>query len=213
MNDSLQAPAPGTVLTARAVHKTYFIGQRKVEVLRGIDLLVERGEFLALRGASGTGKSTLLHLLGGLDLPDAGEIIFDSANLRSLSSAALSRLRNRRVGFIFQAYHLLPELTALENVALPARMARISPRTPTCAAVIYWNGSVWASGWSIGLPNPRLILAVTNRDRGKYGDSKSMPIQKAERTAKYPNHAKNPILSRGSRGSRFKKKFLRRGFG
>jgi lipoprotein-releasing system ATP-binding protein len=126
MNDSLQAPAPGTVLTARAVHKTYFIGQRKVEVLRGIDLTVERGEFLALRGASGTGKSTLLHLLGGLDLPDDGEIIFDSANLRSLSSAALSRLRNRRVGFIFQAYHLLPELTALENVALPARMARIS---------------------------------------------------------------------------------------
>jgi ABC-type lipoprotein export system ATPase subunit len=126
MNDALPTPPPGAVLTARAVHKTYLIGQRKVEVLRGIDLSVERGEFLALRGASGTGKSTLLHLLGGLDLPDSGDIIFDSANLRSLAPAALSRLRNRRIGFIFQAYHLLPELTALENVALPARMARIA---------------------------------------------------------------------------------------
>jgi ABC-type lipoprotein export system ATPase subunit len=126
MSDPLPAPDPGTVLAARAVHKTYRIGQRSLEVLRGIDLSVERGEFLALRGASGTGKSTLLHLLGGLDLPDSGEILFDGSNLRALPSAALARLRNRRIGFIFQAYHLLPELSALENVALPARMARIS---------------------------------------------------------------------------------------
>jgi ABC-type lipoprotein export system ATPase subunit len=87
---------------------------------------VERGEFLALRGASGAGKSTLLHLLGGLDLPSAGEIIFDGSDLRALPASALARHRNRRVGFVFQAYHLLPELSALENVALPARMARLS---------------------------------------------------------------------------------------
>jgi ABC-type lipoprotein export system ATPase subunit len=134
MNDPLQATAPGAILTARAIHKTYRIGQRKVEVLRNIDLTVERGEFLALRGASGTGKSTLLHLLGGLDLPDAGEIIFDSNNLGKLSSTALSRLRNRRVGFVFQAYHLLPELTALENVTLPARMARLASEDATARA-------------------------------------------------------------------------------
>src|SRR5271154_4802228 len=114
------------LITARDLHKSYPVGKRTLEVLRGIDLAVGRGEFLALRGASGAGKSTLLHLLGGLDLPNAGEITFDGTDLRALSSSELAQWRNRRVGFIFQAYHLLPELSALENVALPARLARIS---------------------------------------------------------------------------------------
>jgi ABC-type lipoprotein export system ATPase subunit len=113
------------ILTARGVRKSYLMGRRWLEVLRDVELTVRRGEFLALRGASGAGKSTLLHLLGGLDLPNAGEIIFDGADLRALPARALARLRNRRVGFVFQAYHLLPELSALENVALPARMARL----------------------------------------------------------------------------------------
>jgi ABC-type lipoprotein export system ATPase subunit len=121
-----KASAKGAILIARGVHKSYLMGKGPVEVLRGIDLQVETGEFLALRGASGTGKSTLLHLLGGLDSPNSGEIIFDGSDLRALAPGALARLRNRRVGFVFQAYHLLPELSALENVALPARMARIS---------------------------------------------------------------------------------------
>jgi ABC-type lipoprotein export system ATPase subunit len=131
MNDAPPQPPPdvpdappGPILDARDVRKSYLMGGRPLEVLRDIQLTVGRGEFLALRGASGAGKSTLLHLLGGLDLPGGGEIIFDGSNLRSLSSRALARLRNRRVGFVFQAYHLLPELSALENVALPARMAR-----------------------------------------------------------------------------------------
>jgi len=114
------------VLIARNLRKTYVIGRRNLDVLREINLTVQRGEFLALRGASGAGKSTLLHLLGGLDLPNQGEIIFDGINLLQLSSTALARMRNRRVGFIFQAYHLLPELSALENVLLPARMARMA---------------------------------------------------------------------------------------
>jgi len=113
------------LVRARGLHKSYPVGKRTLEVLRGIDLEVARGEFLALRGASGAGKSTLLHLLGGLDLPNAGEITFDGTVLRALSARALAQWRNRRVGFIFQAYHLLPELSALENVALPARLARI----------------------------------------------------------------------------------------
>ena len=113
------------LLRARGLHKTYYLGRTTLEVLRGVDLDVARGEFTALRGASGTGKSTLLHLLGGLDQPSAGEIWFDGEPLGKLSSSALVKLRNRRVGFIFQAYHLLPELTALENVCLPARMARV----------------------------------------------------------------------------------------
>ncbi|HYV25949.1 MAG TPA: ABC transporter ATP-binding protein [Candidatus Eisenbacteria bacterium] len=100
------------------------MGRRTLEVLRGVSLDVERGEFLALRGASGAGKSTLLHLLGGLDSPNRGQIIFAGSDLAALPSLALSHLRNTKVGFIFQAYYLLPELTALENVCLPARMAR-----------------------------------------------------------------------------------------
>jgi len=123
------APAPGQpMLVVRGVRKSYLMGRRWIEVLRGVDLSVQHGEFLALRGASGAGKSTLLHLLGGLDLPNKGEIIFDGANLRGLAASALARLRNRRVGFVFQAYHLLPELSALENVGLPARMARMGGR-------------------------------------------------------------------------------------
>ena len=121
------APNPAPLVTARGLRKSYLMGKRTLEVLRDIDLVVARGEFLALRGASGAGKSTLLHLLGGLDLPNAGEISFDGTDLRSLSARDLAEWRNRRVGFIFQAYHLLPELSALENVALPARVARTAP--------------------------------------------------------------------------------------
>src|SRR5450432_3003175 len=114
------------LLRARALTKTYTMGKRSLEVLRGVDLTVARGEFLALRGASGAGKSTLLHLIGGLDSPNAGEIFFKNQNLAKFSESELTQFRNRRVGFVFQAYHLLPELTALENVCLPARVARIS---------------------------------------------------------------------------------------
>jgi ABC-type lipoprotein export system ATPase subunit len=117
------------LLSARGLSKSYAMGRRTLEVLRSVDLDVARGEFLALRGASGAGKSTLLHLMGGLDSPNAGEIRFAGQNLASFSESELTHFRNRRVGFVFQAYHLLPELTALENVCLPARVARISAGT------------------------------------------------------------------------------------
>jgi len=117
------------LLSARGLSKSYAMGRRTLEVLRGVNLDVSRGEFLALRGASGAGKSTLLHLIGGLDSPNAGEIRFDGQNLAAFSESQLTHFRNRRVGFVFQAYHLLPELTALENVCLPARVARISADT------------------------------------------------------------------------------------
>ena len=113
-------------LVAKNAGKTYMLGKRALEVLRGINLEINRGDFLALRGASGAGKSTLLHLLGGLDFPDPGEIHSQGRALHSLSRDDLARWRNREVGFIFQAYYLLPELDALENVCLPARMARTS---------------------------------------------------------------------------------------
>ena len=118
----------GALLIARDVHKSYTMGKRTLEVLRGVSLTINRSEFLALRGASGAGKSTLLHLLGGLDAPNAGEIVFAGQKLTNLNGASRSRWRNQKVGFIFQAYHLLPELDALENVCLPARLARVGAR-------------------------------------------------------------------------------------
>jgi ABC-type lipoprotein export system ATPase subunit len=121
--DEMALPEP--LLEARDVHKTYKMGRRSLEVLRGVSLRVHRGDFLALRGASGAGKSTLLHLLGGLDAPNAGEIWFDGKDIAHMSGLARARLRNKKVGFIFQAYLLFPELDALENVCLPARMARM----------------------------------------------------------------------------------------
>ncbi len=117
------------LLSIRRVTKTYKIVKRTLEVLRGVDLEIGRGEFLALRGASGAGKSTLLHLIGGLDSPNSGEILFDDRDIAKFSEADLAHFRNRRVGFVFQAYHLLPELTALENACLPARIGRISVET------------------------------------------------------------------------------------
>jgi predicted ABC-type transport system involved in lysophospholipase L1 biosynthesis ATPase subunit len=113
------------LFSARGVFKTFTLGRRSIEVLRGVDLNVQRGEFLALSGASGAGKSTLLHLLGGLDVPNRGEIWLGNRNLARLGDITLTRVRNRTIGFVFQAYHLLPELDAFENVILPARIARM----------------------------------------------------------------------------------------
>jgi len=114
------------LLSACGLKKTYVIGRRTLEVLRGVDVAIARGDFVALRGASGTGKSTLLHLVGGLDTPNAGGIFFAGQNIARFSESELTHFRNHRVGFVFQSYHLLPELTALENVCLPARVARVA---------------------------------------------------------------------------------------
>lgn len=113
------------LLSAHGIHKTYLLGKRALEVLRGVDVELRCGDFLALRGASGAGKSTLLYLLGGLDTPNRGEVWLAGRNLATLSRRELAQVRNEEVGFIFQAYYLLPELDALENVCLPARMARV----------------------------------------------------------------------------------------
>jgi ABC-type lipoprotein export system ATPase subunit len=115
------------LVAARAVSKTYEMGRRSLTVLRELNLTVARGAFVALRGASGAGKSTLLHLLGGLDTPDQGEIWFGGTNVAELRAGELAHLRNAKIGFVFQSYHLMPELDALENVCLPARIARVSP--------------------------------------------------------------------------------------
>ncbi|MBW3598335.1 MAG: ABC transporter ATP-binding protein [Planctomycetes bacterium] len=111
------------MLAARNLVKSYRKGAIEVPVLKGVDLDVGRGEFLSIVGQSGSGKSTLLHLLGTLDAPDAGEIRFEDRRIDNLPSRARDAVRNQHVGMIFQFYHLLPELTTLENVLAPRMIA------------------------------------------------------------------------------------------
>ena len=107
-------------LTAKDIHRSFKIGSRKIEVLRGISLEVHRGEAVFLCGVSGAGKTTLLYTLAGLERPEAGEVTFEGHKLYRNGSSADARIRNEKMGFVFQSYFLLPELTALENVLLPA---------------------------------------------------------------------------------------------
>ena len=107
------------MLEAREVRKAYRTGAVDLPVLQGINLHVERGAFVAITGPSGAGKSTLLHLLAGLDTPTAGEVLWDNQPLSRMSDGERATFRNKTVGIVFQFYHLLPELTALENVMLP----------------------------------------------------------------------------------------------
>ena len=102
------------------VHKTYRNGARELRVLKGIDLKIEKGKFVSILGPSGAGKSTLLHILGGLDEPTEGSVIFDNEDIYKLGDRKRAGLRNKKIGFAFQFYHLLPEFCALENVMLPA---------------------------------------------------------------------------------------------
>lgn len=112
-------------LEGHELSKTYRNAEVPVVVFSDLDLVVEKGEMLAIVGPSGIGKSTLLHLLGGLDRPDSGSVRVDDRELTSLPADELARFRNRNVGFVFQFHHLLPEFTAIENVAMPGWIGRI----------------------------------------------------------------------------------------
>ncbi len=116
------------ILEARGLCKVFNTGGEGLEVLKGVDLAVRAGELVAVMGESGVGKSTLLHLLGTLDLPTAGQLQIAGTDVLDLGDQALSRFRNRHIGFVFQFHYLLPEFTALENVLLPARVAGVDRR-------------------------------------------------------------------------------------
>lgn len=116
------------ILEACGLRKVFNTGGAGLEVLKGVDLVVRAGELVAVMGESGVGKSTLLHLLGTLDLPTAGQLRIAGTDVLNLGDQALSRFRNRHIGFVFQFHYLLPEFTALENVLLPARVAGVDRR-------------------------------------------------------------------------------------
>jgi lipoprotein-releasing system ATP-binding protein len=112
-------------ISATGIVKSYEVGTAKLTVLRDLDLAVDAGEMVAIVGASGVGKSTLLHVLGGLDRADAGSVTIGDANLTKLADADVVAFRNRHVGFVFQFHHLLPEFSAVENAEMPMRIARM----------------------------------------------------------------------------------------
>ena len=114
-----------SLLQVRGLTKSYVGGTSRIDVLRALDMDVTGGQMVAVMGASGVGKSTLLHLLGGLDRPDAGLITVNGSALGNLDDGALVGFRNRHIGFVFQFHHLLPEFTAQENVEMPMRIARM----------------------------------------------------------------------------------------
>jgi lipoprotein-releasing system ATP-binding protein len=125
---------PKNVLSARGVSKVYGDGAQAIAVLGGVEIDVAAGEFIAIVGASGTGKSTLLHVLGGLDDPDNGEVVLKGKSLSKASEADRGRMRNESLGFVYQFHHLLPEFSALENIAMPLRIRRMPSAQAQAAA-------------------------------------------------------------------------------
>ncbi len=134
------------LLEAINVHKSYRVGSGTLDVLRGIDMVVHEGEILAILGKSGCGKSTLLHVLGWLDRADQGDVLYEGGDRSKLPNSERARLRNEIMGFVFQFYHLLPELSALENVLLPS--------------MIRWRAGAWRSHRARARERARALLAI-----------------------------------------------------
>lgn len=122
-------------LACRDLRKIYLQGRVEVPVLLGINLSIAKGEHIAIVGSSGSGKSTLLHLLGGLDAATSGEVVIGGRNIQALDEAERGELRNRQLGFVYQFHHLLPEFSAIENVAMPLLIRRMPPEIANARAV------------------------------------------------------------------------------
>lgn len=123
-------PNSDLIIRVRGLQKIYHVGDVDVPALRGVDLDVKRGEFLSVIGPSGSGKSTLFHILGGLTPPTAGEVLIDGVDLRKLTESERTELRQKKVGFVFQKYNLLPTLTARDNIAIAQALAATDSRPP-----------------------------------------------------------------------------------
>lgn len=123
-----------SILRTEQLEKTFAAGEAEVTAVRGVDLTVAPAEFVAITGASGSGKSTLLHMLGGITRPSSGRVLLEGVDLAGLSDDALAAIRRRRIGFVFQRYNLLPELSLVENVALPLALDGVAPAAGEAAA-------------------------------------------------------------------------------
>jgi lipoprotein-releasing system ATP-binding protein len=134
MNDN-----DGIVLEARGIQKSFHQGPREVRVLEDVSMVLSAGKSLAIVGASGVGKSTLLHILGGLDRPGAGDVLIEGASVWGLKAAERSRIRNHALGFVYQFHHLLPEFTAMENVAMPLLIRGKSTQSAQDSAINLLN--------------------------------------------------------------------------
>jgi len=167
------------ILAARNVSKVYTNGAKEVRAVGGVSFDVKRGVSVAVIGPSGAGKSTLLHLLGGLDKPTSGDVLIDGVDIYKLSDKKRAEIRNRRVGFVFQFYHLLPEFTALENVMLPAMIqGRPSARLGT--------GGPRVKGCGMREKATKLLMSVGLEDRASHrpgelsgGESQRVAIARA----------------------------------
>ena len=129
MTGDWNAPGSGEILRGENLRKTFHSGAQEIAPLEGINFSIERGEMVAIVGPSGTGKSTLLHLLAALDTPTSGTVYFAGNSLRSFSESELAEYRNRAVGFVWQRHHLLPDFTAAENVAMPLLVRGVAWRS------------------------------------------------------------------------------------
>jgi putative ABC transport system ATP-binding protein len=123
-----QRSSPTPVIALRHITKTYRLGQIDVEALRGVSLVVERGDFVAVMGASGSGKTTLMNIIGCLDIPSSGRYWLDGVDVRHLDELSLAKVRNRKIGFVFQSFNLIPRTTALANVELPLMYAGVKAK-------------------------------------------------------------------------------------
>ncbi len=130
------------ILSVRSVNKTYRVGDEDIEVLKEINLEIEKGEFVSIVGPSGSGKSTLMHIIGLLDNPTSGQIFLEEQDVAKMSESQLAKMRNRHIGFVFQQYNLLARTTALENVELPMFYGGVPPeeREPKAAALLQLVG-------------------------------------------------------------------------
>lgn len=137
------------MIEAKNIHKIYRNGSKELHVLKGIDLRIEKGEFVSIFGPSGAGKSTLLHILGGLDEPTEGKVLLDGEDIYRQGDRKKAHIRNKKIGFVFQFYHLLPEFSALENVLLPAMI----------------NGAKTSSGQNIREKGKKLLELMGLNDR------------------------------------------------
>ena len=146
------APRPSKI-QVKGLVKTFRTNGVQVEVLTGVHLDIFRGETLAIAGASGVGKSTLLHILGTLERPTAGQVLWDGADVFSLDENLLAAFRNRKAGFVFQLHQLLPEFNVLENVMMPALIARLPNKPPEKWRKLFCSGSALRIAGGIGFPS------------------------------------------------------------